>query len=179
MYKNTHELYKAIYNVLNKCKQNPDYFCQYMESASKTEINQVVEVVKKYNLIEGIRFHKNANNCYISESMSVIYLTSDGLRFIKLYATYKDNNIDILSMLSDNSLMIEYLIEKDIREAKYRFIKTISIIVFSALISALITVMVNNAFSKENHSSPLQNQQRIELLQLLDPIHLKPHQTKL
>lgn len=146
MYKNTNELYQGIYTSLIQLRDNDsEYFKFAKTKENRLKVNQITEVFIEYKLVDGIQFDKVMSGNYVATTTDSCTLTHSGLRFIKYYESYKNNGVDILALLNDNSGIIEYYVQKD----KHNIRNQIIITLLTILLTALFTVFANNAFSRE------------------------------
>ncbi|QIK57800.1 hypothetical protein G7059_08080 [Erysipelothrix sp. HDW6A] len=155
-------LYRDIYNVLTNYQNDPRSFTSFWNNSNKELPNhQVLQAIFDYKMIEGISYERVGSGQLRGVVRDINYLSSNGLRFIKYYDNFSKSDIDILSLLSDNSGLVEYYALKDKHSTLKNFLTTILFIV----ITALVTVFINNYFSRDYQTDNQSGQPAIQLSQ--------------
>lgn len=135
------DLYKLLYQVLSDYKKNKESLILWVNNPNtdRIERNQILHILSSYKLIDGfVNQTQAASGDYSIQIRDVHYLSVNGLRFLKYYENYSSKDIDILSLLNDNSAIIEYYVNKEKYSGIVNAIWSIFLIVLTAIITALI-----------------------------------------
>jgi hypothetical protein len=120
--KNTKELYDETYKLLNVINNNPA---------------DIINLINEYKLALGFNTSTNMAGNFTLTVKQSISLSAHGFRFLYFYEKYHDSDLDIISLLSDITSLVEKITSKE----QFSNLKQLLVIIVTALITSYCSTL--------------------------------------
>lgn len=137
MIKNTKELYDETYKLLNVINNNPANINNHLSKIDTIDRNKIINLINEYKLVLGFNTSTNMAGNFTLTVKQSINLSAHGFRFLYFYEKYHDSDLDIISLLSDTTGLVEKITSKE----QFSNLKQLLVIIVTALITSYCSTL--------------------------------------